>query len=248
MVISVALMSVILVAAYACLHAGLSTQKLIEPRTDIFQSARVALALISADLRCACPLPKDAEFLGAHRMAGEIESDNMDFATHHYTPHRSNEGDFCEVSIFLEKDPKTGQQTLWRRRNPVLAFDSLSGGNREEIATGLLGLKLEFFDGFEWYESWGETGRRTKAQSSSKDHPNLTGMPEAVRMTLLFDSNPRRKLADPGMASRNTEPPLVFQTVVQLSLADTAPANSAQSPSGNSDPTGGQPNGGPVTF
>ena len=53
LVISAALASMILVGGYMCLSAGFATQKLIEPRAEIIQSARDALALMSADLRAA---------------------------------------------------------------------------------------------------------------------------------------------------------------------------------------------------
>ena len=56
MVISAALMSVVLGAAYACLRAGLETRRVVEPRGDVFQAGRVAMTLLSADLRAACPL------------------------------------------------------------------------------------------------------------------------------------------------------------------------------------------------
>ena len=245
LMISIVLMSIVLLAAYACMNAGLSSQRTIDPRTDIFQSARVAMNLIAADLRCACPLPKDAEFLGTHHMAGEAESDSIDFATHHYTPKRVNEGDFCEESVFMDKDAKSGQYILWRRRNPTIAFDSFSGGAREELASGLTGLKFEFYDGFEWYDSWGETGRRAKLQTSNKEHPNLSGLPEAVRVTLSFDSNPNKKPAEAGAPAEPAVSPLVFQTVVQLNLADSAPMNTDATPGNKNgqDASSSQPGG-----
>jgi len=125
-VISASLMAVILVSSYACLNAALSSRKLIEPRLEVIQNARVALSLMAADLRGACALSKDIDLLGMHRTLGEVQADNLDFGTHNYTPRRPSEGDFCQVSFFLDKDPD-GQFILWRRRNPRLAQDPLSG-------------------------------------------------------------------------------------------------------------------------
>jgi hypothetical protein len=212
---------------------------MIEPRVEIIQNARVAMAIMSADLRGACPLSTNNQFLGMHRMLGDSDADNLDFATHNYTPHRPREGDFCEVSLYVDKDPESGTCTLWRRRNPTLALDSLSGGSREEIARGLLGLKFEYYDGFDWYDTWGDVEGNGKQLTSSRDHPNLFGMPDAVRITLLFDRNPRSR-APPSSATApspetaasltarvspakdRTEPPLVFQTVARLNLAHSA--------------------------
>jgi prepilin-type N-terminal cleavage/methylation domain-containing protein len=242
-VISAALMALIIVSAYLCLNAAVSSQKMIEPRATVFQNARVAMALVAADLRCACPLSKDSPFLGMHRMIGTIEADNLDFATHNYTPRRLREGDYCQVSFYLDKNRESGQFTLYRRRNPAIALDPLSGGTREEIARGLLGLRFDYYDGFDWYESWGEVDRGSKAQNSQRERYNLEGMPQAVRITLWFDPNPRTKPADSSVTAAvststeepTTEPPLVFQTVARLNLAAAL-----QNASGNGSATNGQ--------
>jgi prepilin-type N-terminal cleavage/methylation domain-containing protein len=234
--ISVALMSLILVSAYLCLNAGFSAQKLIEPRADIIQNARVAMAIMTADLRAACPLSKNQDFIGVTRTLGEVEADNLDFGTHNYTPHRAREGDFCQESLYLDKDPETGQFSLWRRRNPTIALDALSGGSKEEIAKGVVGLKLEYFDGLDWYDFWGEDKTSDKKQNSARESSNLSGLPEAVRITLLLDSNPKKKNPD-ATDEEKPEPPLVFQTVAQLNLADASQDNSSSSDAGNSDDT-----------
>jgi type II secretory pathway component PulJ len=243
LVISAGLMSLILVSAYLCLHAALSSQKLIEPRVEVLQSARVALALVTTDLRCACPLSKDFDFLGTHRMQGDTESDSIDFATHNYTPSRAREGDFCEVSFFLDKNPRSGQLSLWRRRNPRISTDKLSKGSREELAKGVLGLRFEYSDGLDWYESWGDTERKGKEQFSLRPRANLAGMPEAVRITLWLDPNPRQKPVDSTDTATN-EPPLVFRTVARLNLADSNQSGPSSGVSTNAAPdanTQGQP-------
>jgi type II secretory pathway component PulJ len=243
--ISAALMSLVLVSAYLCLHAAFASQKLIEPRIEIFQNARVALALVTADLRCACLLSQDLDFQGTHRMSGDAEMDSIDFATHNYTPRRAGEGDFCEVSVFLDKNPHSGQLSLWRRRNPHIAPDPLSGGTREELAKGVQALKFEYSDGLDWYDSWGDTDRRGKQQFSLKTKANLSGLPEAVRITLWLNSNPRQKSAEDQTSSTN-EPPLVFQTVARLNLADSAQAGPASgSSSTNAAPDNGSQNQAP---
>jgi hypothetical protein len=76
-----------------------------------------------------------------------LEADNVDFATHNYTPRRTREGDFCQESLYLDQDPETGQFSLWRRRNPAIAPRRPAGGSKEEIATNVVGLKFEYFDG-----------------------------------------------------------------------------------------------------
>jgi prepilin-type N-terminal cleavage/methylation domain-containing protein len=241
-IISIALMAIILGSAYACFDAGIRGKRMIEPRVEIFQNARVAMALMTADLRDACSLSKDFDFLGTHRTIGEMAADNLDFATHNYTPTADRQADFCEISYYLNQDPTNGTFTLFRRRNPVIAPDPLSGGSEEEIATGLLGARFEYFDGFDWYDTWGDlTGKK---QTSNKDQPNMSGMPAAVRITLWFDSDPQAKTVS---GETRTNPPMTFQTVARLMLAESSQQNSSGSSSstGSSDQSNqGAPTGG----
>jgi len=228
----------ILVSAYLCLSSAIASRKLIEPRVDILQSARVTMAILTADLRAACPLAKEFQFLGMARKLGDVEADNLDFATHNYTPRRPREGDYCQISVFLEKDPRSGEYVLWRRRNPTIAPDPLSGGTREEIARGLRGVQFEYYDGYDWYETWGELPNGGKVKSALREQSNLAGIPEAVRITLAFDTRASPKTSVPVEPS-TTEPPLVFRTVVRLNLA----ASSLPAGSGNEGSATAIPNG-----
>lgn len=217
-VISASLMAILLVGAYLCLSSGLASQKLIESRGEAVQSARVAMTLMSADLRGACPLARNMEFIGMDRMLGDVEADNLDFATHNYTPRRPGEGDFCEVSYFVNSDPETGKFSLWRRRDPKLDAEPLSGGSREELIRGVRGLRFEYYDGIIWYDDWGDPDGRGKKQNSLKEKPNLGGMPEAVRITLWIEPTTRSS-KQKSTETDSVEPPLVFQTVARLNLA-----------------------------
>jgi prepilin-type N-terminal cleavage/methylation domain-containing protein len=230
--ISAAVASIILVASYLCLSAGVASQKLIEPRTEVLQSARVALAMMSADLRSACSLSPDFDFVGEQRTIGEMQADNLDFATHYYTPARSGEGDYCQVSYYVEKGRGSARYSLWRRRNPHIAPDPLSGGSKEEIVPGLRGLTLEYFDGLDWYDNWGDASIKKKVKYTTIQASNVVGFPEAVRITLLLDPNPGKITAKP-------EPPLAFQTVVKLELADVPPPEGGANASDDSMPDGG---------
>jgi hypothetical protein len=230
--ISAAVASIILVASYLCLSAGVASQKLIEPRTEVLQSARVALAMMSADMRSACSLSPDFDFVGEQRTIGEMEADNLDFATHYYTPAHANEGDYCQVSYYVDKAHGSARYSLWRRRNPHIAPDPLSGGSKEEIVPGLRGLTLEYYDGLDWYDTWGDASVKKKVKYTTTQAPNLAGFPEAVRITLLLD-------ASPGKSTEKAEPPLVFQTVVRLELADVPVPSGGSGTPDNSTPAGG---------
>ena len=246
MVISASLMAILVVGAYLCLSSGIASQKLLEARGEAIQSARVAMALMSADLRCACPLSKDIQFVGMDRMLDDIEADNVDFATHNYSPRRAGEGDFCEVSYFVDEDRASGKLCLWRRRDPTPDDEPLSGGSREEIARGVSGLRLEYYDGVLWYDEWGDPVSRGKKTATLKQKPNLAGMPEAVRITLWIEPPSRSPRKAPSSADTG-EAPLVFQTVVRLNLAGVSFGSATSGPasdapkSGAAAPEGGNP-------
>ncbi len=136
----------------------------------------------------------------------------------------------------------------------MIAPDPLSGGRREELAARVLGLRFEYFDGLDWYDSWGDpTG---KAATSNREQANLSGMPEAVRITLWVDASPesqRRASGAPNVETgeRPTERlsaeraealkaavPLVFQTVVRLNLAGAEQSSGSAAGSDQNSPGG----------
>lgn len=245
LLISAAMMAVVLGAAYACLSAGFSGQRVVEPRSDTLQKARIVLQQISAELRAACPLPRGAAFLGVRRTLGTVDADNLDFATHHHSPRNPGEGDFCEESLFVERDPVGHGYALWRRRNPTLAFDPLSGGSREELADGLRGFRLEYFDGEDWYDAWGDPHAGSNKSQSGPDKPNSSGLPEAVRVTLWLEPSSPRPRSETDARRPASDPPLMFQTVVRLNLPTGSDAAPSSSPSSSPPTTGGQPQGTP---
>jgi prepilin-type N-terminal cleavage/methylation domain-containing protein len=246
--ISAALMALILGAAYLCLHAGMSAQRLLDPRLEATQYARVALDRLTADLRGACPLDPGFEFIGLDRTLGDAEADNLDFATLNHTPRRPGEGDFCQTSYYVEPDARTGELVLWRRRNPRIGLDPFAGGTQEEIARGLRRLNFEYFDGLDWYDFWGDAEGRRQTADSNRLRTNLNGLPDAVRITIAFaTTSPRGPPGGtaPGTESGAAEPPLVFQTIVRLPVTASSSGSSGATlrtePIPGSSPTEGAP-------
>lgn len=248
LVISVALGAIILTSAYLCLRAGFTSQELLEPRIDTLQNGRVAMDLICADLRAACPFASGAEFVGFRRSLGEVDGDNLDFATRNHTPRGANQGDYCEQSYYLERNSKTGTISLMRRRNPRLGFDPFSGGTREEIAADVAGFRLEYYDGFEWFDSWGESNPALLTPSGSPPAsaartilpPNATGLPEAVRVTLRLNANPRK--------DDKSERPLVFQSIARIVVPFRGGGSSSSGgSSGSSSSSATAPSAGPTS-
>ena len=100
---------------------------------------------------------------------------------------------------------------------------------------GVVSLKFEYFDGVDWYDSWGNVDPKKTRQSSAREQSNLTGLPEAVRITLLLDSNPKKKQPNTASGEEQPERPFVFETMVRLNLADVV--QSAENASSSADTT-----------
>lgn len=234
LLITVAIASMVLISAYACLQAGLVTRKEMESRAETLQSGRVALNWMARDLRSASPLSVESEFVGLSRMIESIEADNIDFATRYHKPAAPGETGFRETSYFLGFNETTGTLSLWRRTDSYRDPEPLSGGLIEEIVRNVQGLKLEYYDGIEWFDDWGSAEPQPLDATSLLLNSNLSGMPDAVRITLKLAVNPKknsRSRSRSSLASSTSplnstgessvdpaeeEDSMTFQTIVRL--------------------------------
>jgi hypothetical protein len=106
------------------------------------------------------------------------------------------------------------------------------------LAKGVAGLKLEYYDGYDWYDSWGDVEGRGKPQTSLRERGNLYGLPAAVRLTLWMEADPAARRRGPNAPpSPAREPPLVFQTVARLNLVEAERARSAAASSASESET-----------
>ena len=138
--------------------------------------------------------------MGEERALGELEADNLDFATRHYMPARPGEGDYCQVSYFVDKSRGSNGFSLWRRRNPHIAPDPLSGGSKEEIARGLRGLTLEYYDGLDWYDTWGDANVKKKVKYTTTARAQSFGISRGGADHAAAGSGTGQKRGEAGAA------------------------------------------------
>ncbi|XOV70827.1 MAG: type II secretion system protein J [Verrucomicrobiota bacterium] len=239
LLISVSLMTGIMAASYVCLQAALTGRTMVNDRSDAIQSARVVMDMIAADLRAADRLSEQHEILGLDRTLEGIEADNIDFVTRHYRPKFPTEADYCETSYFVAKNPETDRFVLLRRRDASPDDKPLEGGQREALIDHLLGLKLEYYDGWDWYDDWGDA--KSPENTSAAEESSLiasagrTGFPDAVRITLAIGERTSDvpALAQPTMTTGEETAPtipgaLIFQTIVHLNHAGAEDASGSE--------------------
>ncbi|MEM7262174.1 MAG: prepilin-type N-terminal cleavage/methylation domain-containing protein [Planctomycetota bacterium] len=218
LIVGVTVMIGVLSAAYFSVTAGYRTREAVEQHGDMLQRGRTAIDLLVRDLRHASPTSEDLVFVGLDRKREEVEADNLDFATHHWTPTHPGQGDLCEVSFFVDADPEEpGVLHLYRRRDPSPDLEPYAGGSRELIARDIAGFRLEYYDGFEWVNGWGgeddeeslppepiepeidpDTGEPMDGPAVDPYLPGQSGLPEAVRITIGFRDRNGKTATAPG--------------------------------------------------
>ena len=108
--------------------------------------------------------------------AGNFERDELLVYNISLRPMRPNEysGEGQEYeSHFRVGDDETGV-SLWQRRDPVLDEWGDGGGIASPVAAGIVGLKIEAYDGQTWYEEWDS---------------DIDGIPWAIKLTLIASGN-----------------------------------------------------------
>jgi len=94
------------------------------------------------------------------------------------------------VSWYVDQSFETEGLALWRRRDPTPDREPLEGGFKEEIASGIAFFRVEYSDGFSWYDEWGSAEGKDRMGAIEAAAWNSTGLPEAVRITLAFHQKP----------------------------------------------------------
>ena len=192
LLLSTAIFSVIIGAAYAVFVAGLDLQEKADRRLLRLQSARFALARITEDLQSAAIFGTADTFLfEGFDGQGENERDDdaIDFASFSNASRvgDSPASDQCEIGYLIYADPERGTSILYRRLDATVDEDITEGGTYQELAEGVVSLNIEYYDGLSWEESF---------QSDRQ-------LPERVRVTL-------------GFAERADAPLVEYRAVIRL--------------------------------
>ncbi|MBI3856186.1 MAG: prepilin-type N-terminal cleavage/methylation domain-containing protein [Planctomycetes bacterium] len=190
LVIATVIFSIVIAAAYALLDSARSVTSRTEFRSQLFQTARVALQAVEDEIRGAVmPLAppnsagsSDLAFIGTNEGSDKEPLDRLEFVTvsrHTASAYDVNVTevvrgiDAAKVYLWIEQDTSRKAHGLVRERPVELA--PLSGPAHRledvaEIAQDVVFVNFRYYDSGEWRDTW--------------DSTQLRKLPKAVEVTV----------------------------------------------------------------
>jgi len=225
--VSLSIGSIVIAAVFGVLASAQRAREQGETRSDLFQSARVALNQIERDLRVAVYRSNDTnfDFTGVSDEMNGLPADQLDFAAASGSPGASllPTGDLVRVSYAIADPRETSRRGFVREALsiPLPASVSLE---QEELATreycpSAVGLDVVYYD--------------PDAQNWVEDWQQRTSLPSAVKVTLYVVPPARDEESEPDLTDVR-----LFSTTVCLMLSG-APLGTGQPGAGQ--PAQGQP-------
>jgi len=195
LLVSASIMTLIVGGAYACFHAGLHASQRVRARSDMLQTGRVALRLMTRDVQAAfrAPLDGTATFEGESSSEDGLACDALDLVATRVALRgaKSPRSDLCEIGYFVDNDPDTEAKGLVRRLDITPDEEPFDGGAAQEVARSVKELDIEYYDGLFWQDDW-----------LAED-----GLPELVRVTLA--------IVDP----KDREQPQIMSALIHVRMA-----------------------------
>ncbi|MCX7013136.1 MAG: prepilin-type N-terminal cleavage/methylation domain-containing protein [Candidatus Sumerlaeota bacterium] len=184
--VSVAISTILLAAAYSVYAAATSGWNKSRRRIDMHQRARVALDLMSRCLRCAANSddPNQVVFEGLDQQvegetlgaisstseSGELDMDEVTFRTNAPIHLFGDQeiADQAAVSFYIDRqtDEETGEATstiLDMRVDDTYHADASTGGWVVEVADWVEQMNVSYFNGTDWVTRWTSTDGVPKA-------------------------------------------------------------------------------------
>jgi prepilin-type N-terminal cleavage/methylation domain-containing protein len=181
LLIGITVLVTIIATVYASYSIGMKTYRKIEQESYLNQNMRQAWRIMSRDLRCAYISDSNTniKFTGEHFQQGNTFGDKVTFVT--YKPDViSNSGGISEVSYYVVNSSQTAYQGLVKEDRGFPFQIKLQSTTKTQVIAPLAkSLKLEYYDGESWANTWGidaSTGTNTQANS----------LPLAVKISITF--------------------------------------------------------------
>lgn len=165
LLVAMTLFSVVMTAVYGAFSTGAQVWRLGERDTQVFQDARVALTLMSKELRCSFAEAGHL-FLGEDDRSGDRENDRLEFYTVRppLEPGEDREARILKVSYYVDEAPGGRGYVLKREEEVVTGSiptekETAARGKRErpiEMDKPWRCILAANVDSLDFHYSWGE--------------------------------------------------------------------------------------------
>lgn len=190
--LTVTITAVMIGIIYGVLVSTLQARTKLEHNAEMDEAGPVLLKMLSDDIAAAFvppvpdqPPPAEGEaapenpayFTGKDNTLGAGEADELNFICSRdvWDPVTRRVADFCEVGYYLRANTEDSSvQVLVRREDPYVDDKPASGGSLQEMYRRVKSLKLEYWDGKEWLNTWGDQDAQKKT------------LPLIVKITLVI--------------------------------------------------------------
>ncbi|HTF56530.1 MAG TPA: prepilin-type N-terminal cleavage/methylation domain-containing protein [Planctomycetota bacterium] len=177
LLVALSIFLIVVSASYALFDGGRNLAARGEYHAHRFQAARAALRALEADLKGVFQGgPYDAGFIGKHGGTEELPLDTLEAVAFNNQPKLATpatttlsvpppkEFDISRVAYSIDDLDTTKEKGLVRQRTKlvpevVTVKDPEEG--LEEISPDVVGLRLRYYDGSDWLDTWDSTTSRT---------------------------------------------------------------------------------------
>lgn len=159
--IAMALMAVIAMSLYSSMYVAMKSKRSIEAAVGPYRYLNPTFDFLQKDLACAMA-PGDVlagEFQGVDgSIAGAGGGDMLLFFTSNYVPGEDEIAcDIAQTEYFLESRDGWKELVLVRRQTTNLLSPKTVEGKSEVICRGVTSFNLQYYDGYEWLDTWDST-------------------------------------------------------------------------------------------
>lgn len=159
--IAMTLMAVISMSLYSSMYVAMKSKKSIEAAVGPYRYFNPTFDFLQKDLACTLA-PGDVlagEFQGFDGSAAGVDgADMLLFFTSNYVPGEDEVAcDIARTEYFVEDRDGWEDMVLVRRQTTNLLSPKTLEGKSEVICRGVKSFNLQYYDGYEWLDTWDST-------------------------------------------------------------------------------------------
>ncbi len=157
--VAVAVTAMILSIVYSTFARTIESKDYVELGNEAYHKARWAMDKITLDLASSFVHPSRSSntlFYGLSHEINGMPMDEIHFTSFAHVQLNPNvpASDQCEISYKVAWIPELERFQLWRREDPVIDDQPMSGGEELVILDDMFAFNLRYYDALEWRDQW----------------------------------------------------------------------------------------------